>query len=60
MEEDYLGQCFVMMGIYLCFIKEDYMEELAVVEKWLGECLFCVIGEIGIDLYWDKIYFCQQ
>jgi TatD DNase family protein len=60
MEEDYPGQCFAMMGIHPCSIKEDYTEELAVVEKWLGERPFCAIGEIGIDLYWDKTHFRQQ
>lgn len=60
MEEDYPGQCFAMMGIHPCSIKEDYKEELAVVEKWLGERPFCAIGEIGIDLYWDKTHFRQQ
>ena len=60
MEEDYPGQCFAMMGIHPCSIKEDYKEELAVVEKWLGERPFCAIGEIGIDLYWDKSHFREQ
>jgi TatD DNase family protein len=60
MEEDYPGQCFAMMGIHPCSIKDDYKEELAVVEKWLGERPFCAIGEIGIDLYWDKTHFRQQ
>ncbi len=60
MEEDYPGQCFAMMGIHPCSIKENYKEELAVVEKWLGERPFCAIGEIGIDLYWDKTHFRQQ
>lgn len=60
MEEDYPGQCFAMMGIHPCSIKENYKEELSVVEKWLGERPFCAIGEIGIDLYWDKTHFRQQ
>lgn len=60
MEEDYPGQCFAMMGIHPCSIKENYKEELAVVEKWLSKRPFCAIGEIGIDLYWDKAHFRQQ
>lgn len=60
MEEDYPGKCFAMMGIHPCSIKEDYLDELAVVEKWLGERPFCAIGEIGIDLYWDKTHLKQQ
>lgn len=60
MEEDYPGQCFAMMGTHPCSIKEDYKDELAAVEKWLSERPFCAIGEIGIDLYWDKTHLRQQ
>lgn len=60
MEVDYPGQCFAMMGIHPCSIKGDYKEELAAVENWLSDRPFCAVGEIGLDLYWDKTYFQQQ
>ena len=46
--------CYPMMGLHPCDVKETYLEELAVVEKWLEKGGFVAVGEIGIDLYWDK------
>lgn len=60
LEANYPGQCFAMMGLHPCYVKENYKEELALVEKWLGERPFVAVGEIGIDLYWDKTFFEQQ
>lgn len=60
LEETYPDQCFAMMGLHPCSVKENYQEELAIVEDWLNKRPFCAIGEIGIDLYWDKTFFEQQ
>ena len=49
-----------MMGLHPCSVKENYEEELEIVEGWLKKRSFCAIGEIGIDLYWDKTFFEQQ
>lgn len=46
--------CFAMMGLHPCSVKENYEEELALVKKWLDTRDFCAVGEIGIDLHWDK------
>ncbi len=53
---------FPMMGIHPGSIQTDFEEELAEAEKWLFEHpeRYCAVGEIGIDLYWDKTYFRQQ
>lgn len=53
-------QCFAMMGIHPCSIKANYEEELAAAEEWLGKRSFCAVGEIGIDLYWDKTFLEEQ
>ena len=46
---------FLMMGLHPCYVKpETYKNELAFVEKSLAEKKFYAVGEIGIDLYWDK------
>lgn len=60
LEESYPQQCFAMMGLHPCSVKEDFREELAAVEGWLSRRAFCAVGEIGIDLYWDKTFFEQQ
>ncbi len=49
------------MGLHPTSVNEKYKHELAVVEKHLHENVFLKgIGEIGIDLYWDKTYYKQQ
>ena len=60
MEEDFQGKCFAMMGLHPCSVKENYIDELQIVEEWLQKRKFCAIGELGIDLYWDKTFFEQQ
>ncbi len=55
LEAEYPGQIFSMMGLHPCYVKpESWQEELALVKKYLDERDFPAIGEIGIDLYWDK------
>ena len=50
----YPGYCIPMMGLHPTSVKTGYIEQLTVIEKWLGKYDFVAIGEIGIDLYWDK------
>ncbi|WP_138432790.1 TatD family hydrolase [Winogradskyella algicola] len=45
---------FLMMGLHPTHVKENYKEELAHVEDMLSQRKFYAVGEIGIDLYWDK------
>jgi TatD DNase family protein len=58
--EAFPGQCFPMMGLHPTSVKEDYQQQLETVAFWLKQEKFCAIGEMGIDLYWDKTYFPQQ
>lgn len=51
---------FPMMGLHPCSVKADYQQELEQVEKMLSEHQIVAIGEIGIDLYWDKTFFKEQ
>lgn len=55
LEEEYPGQIFAMMGLHPCSVNpETWENELKIVENYLNSRAFCAIGEIGIDLYWDK------
>lgn len=58
--EQYPENCFPMMGLHPTSVKENYKEELALVEEWMNKQKFCAIGEIGIDLYWDKTHIKEQ
>lgn len=59
-EKEYEDICVAMMGIHPCYIKDDYNRELEIAYSWLSRRDFCAIGEIGIDLYWDKTHKSEQ
>ena len=55
LEVQFPSNIFLMMGLHPCYVKpETYQEELAHVETQLAKRKFYAIGEIGVDLYWDK------
>ena len=55
LEKAHPKQCIAMMGLHPCSVKEGNMvEELKIVESYLRSRPFIAVGEIGIDLYWDK------
>lgn len=55
LEAAYPGQVFSMMGLHPCYVKpETWQEELKIVRDYLDQRHFPAVGEIGIDLYWDK------
>ncbi|MBS1780970.1 MAG: TatD family hydrolase [Bacteroidetes bacterium] len=52
--------CYPMMGLHPCYVKENYVQELAIVEDWLKKEKFYGVGEIGLDYYWDITHVPQQ
>lgn len=56
----YKGICLPMIGLHPTSVKEDYNEQLEKLEKIAVENKFIAIGEIGIDLYWDKTFLKEQ
>ena len=50
----YPDHCYPMMGLHPCEVKDNYRDELTVIEMAIGEHKIYGIGEIGIDLHWDK------
>ncbi|AOW18282.1 hydrolase TatD [Polaribacter vadi] len=60
LEKENPNDVFLMMGLHPTSVKENYLEELAHVKEWIDKRDFYAIGEIGIDLYWDKSYLPQQ
>jgi TatD DNase family protein len=60
LEKEFPNNCFAMMGLHPCSVKENYLQELAIVYDWLKKRSFTAIGEIGMDLYWDKTFIKEQ
>ncbi|MFH1160077.1 MAG: TatD family hydrolase [bacterium] len=56
------GYCFPMMGLHPGSVKNDFREQLGVIEMELRQNpgKYCAVGEIGIDLYWDKTFAKEQ
>lgn len=58
--ERYPNNIFPMMGLHPCSVNEFYKDELGIIFNHLNTKKYCAIGEIGIDLYWDKTFVEQQ
>jgi TatD DNase family protein len=52
--------CHPMMGLHPGYVKEDWKQQLQCIEKALFSTKYIAIGEIGMDLYWDKTYRTEQ
>lgn len=58
---DYPGYCFPMIGVHPTSVNENYEDELAIVEQQLAASDdYIAVGEIGLDLYWDKTFLREQ
>lgn len=60
LEKRFPGKCMAMMGLHPTSVKENYKEELRLVEQWLAKGKFAGIGEIGLDFYWDERFKSEQ
>ncbi|MCF6347499.1 MAG: TatD family hydrolase [Flavobacteriaceae bacterium] len=60
LEKDFPTHVFLMMGLHPTSVKENYLDELSLVKEWIDKRKFYAVGEIGIDLYWDKTFLQQQ
>jgi TatD DNase family protein len=59
-ENRYPGICHPMIGLHPTSVKEDYVSQLERLERLAADHKFCAIGEIGIDLFWDKGHLNEQ
>ena len=60
LKNKYPESVYLMTGLHPTDVKENYKEELDFVTKTLKNHNYVAIGEIGIDLYWDKSFLKQQ
>jgi TatD DNase family protein len=55
-ESQYPEQCYSMMGLHPCSVKENFRDELEIVIKNFGSRSFKAVGETGLDFYWDLAF----
>jgi len=58
--EKYEDICFPMIGLHPTSIKEDFLPQLDEIIRIASQHKFIAVGEIGIDLYWDKTHLAEQ
>ena len=58
---DYKGYCYPMIGLHPTSVNENYEKELAIVGQQLAAANeYVAVGEVGLDLYWDKTFLEEQ
>lgn len=58
--EDRYDVCHAMMGLHPTSVNKNYKKELDIIENHLDKRSYVGVGEIGIDLYWDKTFIREQ
>ena len=54
LSKDYKNICFPMVGLHPCYVNQHFKKELNILKPYIDKCNPIAIGEIGIDLFWDK------
>ncbi|MFA7273607.1 MAG: TatD family hydrolase [Crocinitomicaceae bacterium] len=58
--EQFPNNCFPMMGLHPGNVKEDWEQQLATMKPYFFSHKMVAVGEIGMDLYWDKTFIEEQ
>lgn len=58
--QKYPENCFAMAGLHPCSVNENWVSDLAQIKLFFNDKRIIAIGEIGIDLYWDKTFLKEQ
>lgn len=58
--DSYPGYCLPMMGLHPTDVKSSWQSDLATIKQQFENRKYVAVGEIGIDLYWDKTLATEQ
>jgi len=58
--EEYPAWCYPMMGLHPTSVKAHFQQDLEIIKTELNKRKYIAIGEIGLDLYWDKTFINEQ
>lgn len=58
--EEHKGYCLPMMGLHPTSVSNNWQNDLDTLRKLFETNKYIAVGEIGIDLYWDKSYVTEQ
>ncbi|HWZ03429.1 MAG TPA: TatD family hydrolase [Mucilaginibacter sp.] len=58
--EAYPDMCYPMLGLHPCSVKDGWEDELNTIKQAIDQHKIFAVGEIGIDLYWDKTTLAEQ
>ena len=60
LQKKYPENIFLMSGLHPCYVGKDFSDEISELQTILKNNHIVAIGEIGIDLYWDKSNLSMQ
>lgn len=60
LSDKYPDYCIPMMGLHPTSVADGWEKELATIKQQFGKRAYIAVGEIGLDLYWDKTYRKEQ
>jgi len=60
LSDQYPDLCYPMMGLHPTSVGPDFRKDLTIIESWFEKRKYIAIGEIGVDLYWDKTFLKEQ
>lgn len=60
LEQQFPEHCFAMMGLHPGYVAANWEKDLEIVRTHLFQRKYVAVGEIGMDLYWDKTFIEEQ
>lgn len=60
LESQFPNHCHAMMGLHPCSVDENWEATLHTMRSHIDSRHYIAIGEIGVDLYWDKTFRTEQ